>query len=143
MVESNQKHMKPSWATGQTASIRGESIIHNGSFLGGQFSCTHTPPMPPTTHPPTSPTPPPLSPSICGQFSLLSVVLVITQARLYHGIMLQHLAGLFGGLCFLVFIFFSGGEQGGRGGLLACKVYSIGGGEEVLVELGGKVLLNY
>lgn len=44
MVESNQKHMKPSWATGQTASIRGESIIHNGSFLGGQFSCTPPPP---------------------------------------------------------------------------------------------------
>lgn len=132
MVESNQKHMKPSWATGQTASIRGESIIHNGSFLGGQFSCT-----------PSSPTPPPLSPSICGQFSLLSVVLVITQARLYHGIMLQHLARLFGGFVFLFSFFSWGGEEGGRGGLLACKVYSIGGGEEVLVELGGKVLLNY
>lgn len=31
--------MKPSWATGQTVSIREESIIDNGSFLGGQFSC--------------------------------------------------------------------------------------------------------
>lgn len=39
MAESNQKHMKPSWATGQTVSIREESIIDNGSFLGGQFSC--------------------------------------------------------------------------------------------------------
>lgn len=38
MAESNQKHMKPSWATGQTVSIREESIIDNGSFLGGQFS---------------------------------------------------------------------------------------------------------
>lgn len=42
MAESNQKHMKPSWATGQTVSIREESIIHNGSFLGGQFSCVFT-----------------------------------------------------------------------------------------------------
>lgn len=40
MAESNQKHMKPSWATGQTVSIREESIIDNGSFLGGQFSFT-------------------------------------------------------------------------------------------------------
>lgn len=39
MAESNQKHMKPSWATGQTVSIREESIIYNGSYLGGQFSC--------------------------------------------------------------------------------------------------------
>lgn len=42
MAESNQKHMKPSWATGQTVSIREESIIDNGSFLGGQFSCALT-----------------------------------------------------------------------------------------------------
>lgn len=42
MAESNQKHMKPSWATGQTVSIREESIIDNGSFLGGQFSCLFT-----------------------------------------------------------------------------------------------------
>lgn len=41
MVESNQKHMKPSWATGQTVSIREESIIDNGSFFGGSiFPCT-------------------------------------------------------------------------------------------------------
>lgn len=43
MAESNQKHMKPSWATGQTVSIREESIIYNGSFLGGQFSCALVP----------------------------------------------------------------------------------------------------
>lgn len=42
MAESNQKHMKPSWATGQTVSIREESIIDNGSFLGGQFSRVFT-----------------------------------------------------------------------------------------------------
>lgn len=42
MAESNQKHMKPSWATGQTVSIREESIIDNGSFLGGQFSSALT-----------------------------------------------------------------------------------------------------
>lgn len=38
MAESNQKHMKPSWATGQTVSIREESITDNGSFLGSQYS---------------------------------------------------------------------------------------------------------
>lgn len=43
MAESNQKHMKPSWATGQTVSIREEFIIYNGSFLGGQFSCALVP----------------------------------------------------------------------------------------------------
>lgn len=39
MAESNQKHMKPSWAAGQTVSIREESITDNGSFLGSQYSC--------------------------------------------------------------------------------------------------------
>lgn len=37
MAARNQKHMKPSWVTGQTVSIKEESIIDKGSFLGGQF----------------------------------------------------------------------------------------------------------